>query len=98
MHNITCKMLNTFKHFFFLFIFLFTIQIKAQFSFSPDPKNATISEIAIKTLNSSTCNGEMQTILKDDFGSGTSDRGPRPYSTDFYTNYNFAASGNVGAN
>ncbi|OXG05560.1 T9SS type B sorting domain-containing protein [Flavobacterium araucananum] len=44
------------------------------------------------------CNGELQTLINDDFGSGISDRGPRPSATDFYTTYNFSATGGVGVN
>ena len=46
----------------------------------------------------SICNGELQTILQDDFGSGISDRGPQPSSADFTTSYSFSSSGGVGSN
>ncbi|MFZ0597126.1 MAG: hypothetical protein WAM46_09110, partial [Flavobacterium sp.] len=58
------------------------------------PVNFTILEDVI----SLTCEGEMQTVLKDDFGSGVSDRGSKPSTSDFTTNYNFSPSGGVGPN
>ncbi|OMQ12439.1 T9SS type B sorting domain-containing protein [[Flexibacter] sp. ATCC 35103] len=42
------------------------------------------------------CNGELQVILDDNFGTGTSDRGPKPL--DFTTTYNYTASGGIGQN
>ncbi|MEN2401968.1 hypothetical protein GKZ90_0019420, partial [Flavobacterium sp. MC2016-06] len=52
----------------------------------------------LTVLPTPTCDGEMQTILKDDFGSGTNDRGEEPSSADFHSDYIFSSSGSVGPN
>ncbi|RED24829.1 gliding motility-associated-like protein [Flavobacterium cutihirudinis] len=49
-------------------------------------------------VNTPICEGEMHTIIKDDFGSGASDYGPRPSMSDFSTTYNFSPSGTVASN
>jgi len=83
----------------FLALFFFTTsQIWAQFSFSENSDSLlTIkSDEAQKlknTANTQTCDGDMQTILKDDFGSGTADRGSKPSSTDFNTTYSYSSGG-----
>ncbi|MEZ0131346.1 hypothetical protein AB9T88_16880, partial [Flavobacterium sp. LBUM151] len=66
----------------------------------------TFNDTYEKTSNASTiasdisqvCNGEMKIILKDDFGSGTSDRGSKPSFTNFTTSYNFSPSGRIPPN
>ncbi|WP_166638098.1 immunoglobulin domain-containing protein, partial [Flavobacterium chryseum] len=49
------------------------------------------------TINSQpvSCDGEFQSILKDDFGSGTAEYGPQPAASNFTTTYSYTASGAV---